>query len=324
MKKIILTSALLTASFATAHNGETHTEETPQMTMPMKIEMPAMDHSMHMKMAQPKTEAVPMLMNEKIKTNHLDVEHSVLMKTNQSFEMAIPNVDHSMHSNMENSINMEEKKDVDHATMNHSMHIKMDKKKEIDHSMHTDMDHSMKFFGKKTTSSQAYFEANMDMHTGMAIEFTNDPDLDFLRGMIPHHQGAIDMAQIQLEHGKDGSLKHVTGRIIRDQVREIAWMKQILANEVKKEEKTNIFATAEYKAQNKSMHAEMNIEFTGNADIDFVNGMIPHHEGAVEMAQTVIKYGNNPAAKRIAYDIISAQKSEIYWMKQWRKRVNKR
>ena len=132
------------------------------------------------------------------------------------------------------------------------------------------------------------------------------------------------MANIQLEHGKDGSLKHVTGRIIRDQEREIAWMKQILTQEKQKNKVTNTQATSEYKAENKTMHRAMNIEFTGQPDIDFVKGMIPHHEGAVKMAQTVIKYGDNPAAKAIAYDIINAQRAEIYWMKKWLRRVKQR
>lgn len=233
-------------------------------------------------------------------------------------------------------------KHMDHSTMDHSMHMPkttaeimpavdhsmhMDPKTEeetptMDHSMH--MDHSMKFKGTKTPSSEAYFKANMDMHTNMAIDFTHDPDIDFLRGMIPHHQGAIDMAKIQLKYGKDGALKHVTGRIIRDQEREIAWMKDILAHEETTTLVLNEMATKEAEEHNAVMHEKMNIKFSGNADIDFVKGMIPHHEGAVEMARTVLKYGNNPAAKRIAYDIMNAQQSEIQWMKRWLRRVNQR
>ena len=50
--------------------------------------------------------------------------------------------------------------------------------------------------------STAEFEAGaVRMHSGMAINYTGNADIDFARGMIPHHQGAIDMAQVQLRHG---------------------------------------------------------------------------------------------------------------------------
>ena len=47
----------------------------------------------------------------------------------------------------------------------------------------------------------------MKMHKDMAIAYTGDSDIDFVRGMIPHHQAAIDMARIQLEYGKDAEIR---------------------------------------------------------------------------------------------------------------------
>ena len=43
----------------------------------------------------------------------------------------------------------------------------------------------------------------MDMMQGMAVEYTGNADVDFRLKMIPHHQGAIDMAKVALEHGTD-------------------------------------------------------------------------------------------------------------------------
>src|ERR1041384_3867968 len=49
-----------------------------------------------------------------------------------------------------------------------------------------------------------------------------------------------------------------------------------------------------YHGVNMKMHGAMDIAFTGNADVDFVKGMIPHHAGAVDMAKTVLPFGNAP------------------------------
>ena len=68
---------------------------------------------------------------------------------------------------------------------------------------------------------------------------------------------------------------------------------------------------------NKKMHKDMTMEFTGDADVDFVRGMIPHHQGAIDMAEIELKYGKNPQTRKLAKDIIAAQKKEIAFMKSW-------
>jgi uncharacterized protein (DUF305 family) len=68
---------------------------------------------------------------------------------------------------------------------------------------------------------------------------------------------------------------------------------------------------------NTKMHGAMDIAFTGNADVDFVKGMIPHHQGAIDMAKTVLALGKDPAVRKLADEIIKAQESEIALMKEW-------
>ncbi len=65
------------------------------------------------------------------------------------------------------------------------------------------------------------------------------------------------------------------------------------------------------------IHAGMDIDYTGNADVDFVRGMIPHHMGAIDMANIVLKYGKDPEVKRMANDVIAMQTTEIKQMQAW-------
>jgi uncharacterized protein (DUF305 family) len=71
-------------------------------------------------------------------------------------------------------------------------------------------------------------EAMTRMHHAMMLSPSGDPDRDFAAMMIPHHQGAIDMARVQLQYGKDPRLRRLAQGIIVEQAQEIAVMQQIL------------------------------------------------------------------------------------------------
>ena len=90
--------------------------------------------------------------------------------------------------------------------------------------------------GMKMDSGNSKFSQDMDAgmkkmdHDMAAAAMTGDPDHDFAAMMIPHHQGAIDMAQVELKYGKDPTLRALCQRIIVAQKKEIALMNKWLAD----------------------------------------------------------------------------------------------
>jgi len=79
--------------------------------------------------------------------------------------------------------------------------------------------------GGADPATAAYLAAAERMHQDMTVELSGDPDVDFARGMIPHHQGAIDMARAVLEHGQDPEIRTLAAAIIGAQEKEIALLR---------------------------------------------------------------------------------------------------
>ncbi len=78
-----------------------------------------------------------------------------------------------------------------------------------------------------------------------------------------------------------------------------------------------------YEQVTAKMHENMAIDLTGDADVDFVQGMIPHHQGAIDMAKVVLQYGKDPEIRKLAEGVIAAQEGEIAFMKEWLKKHGK-
>ena len=76
-------------------------------------------------------------------------------------------------------------------------------------------------------------------------------------------------------------------------------------------------STLEFEKSNQKMHEGMMLSFTGDADVDFVTGMIPHHQGAIDMAKIELKYGKDPEIRKLAEEIVKAQEEEISLMNAW-------
>jgi uncharacterized protein (DUF305 family) len=96
------------------------------------------------------------------------------------------------------------------------------------HGSHAGHSSSASSTATTTTSTKKYQQINDNMHKSMDIKFTGDADKDFLAAMIPHHQGAVDMAEVVLQHGKNPKIRQLAQEIITMQKKEIAEMKQLL------------------------------------------------------------------------------------------------
>lgn len=83
-------------------------------------------------------------------------------------------------------------------------------------------------------STKDFKSADMKMMHDMVVPYTGNPDVDFRTKMIPHHQGAIDMAKVALAHAKDETTKTLAAQIIKDQEREIAEMREWLSKNAPK------------------------------------------------------------------------------------------
>ncbi len=151
-------------------------------------------------------------------------------------------------------------------------------------------------------------------------------DLRFIDSMIPHHQGALVMAQEALQKSKRPALIKLAQGIVTEQKKEIAQMQQWRKQWYPKVSATPVMwhaamndempMTAEHK---QSMMMNMSL---GKADAGFdrrfLDGMIPHHQGAVTMGQDLLQKSKRPQMKKLAQNIISSQQSEIDLMTKWR------
>ena len=169
-------------------------------------------------------------------------------------------------------------------------------------------------------STKAFSDAMAGMMKGMMAPASGKPDLDFVQGMIPHHQGAIDMAKVVLQYGKDPEIKKLAEGVVKAQEGEISGMNQWLS----KADKAALPASPDFAKANDqamaTMMKNMMVPYGGNADVDFVKGMIPHHQGAIDMAKVALQYAKDPVLLKLANDIVTAQEGEIGFMTNWLKK----
>jgi uncharacterized protein (DUF305 family) len=86
-------------------------------------------------------------------------------------------------------------------------------------------------------------------------------------------------------------------------------------------EAANMPASQAYRQAMDAMHGAMSsLEYSGDADIDFARGMIPHHQAAIDMAKAVLEHGKDPEIRKLAQAVVAAQEAEIKQLKEWLER----
>jgi uncharacterized protein (DUF305 family) len=152
-----------------------------------------------------------------------------------------------------------------------------------------------------------------------AIGF-NDDDVMFAQMMIPHHEQAIEMADIALDPlvGASDAVKKLATRIKSAQDPEITKMKAFLTTWKQRltgdssDHHSDMMSGMLSAEDIKKLSALRGVEF----DRAWMNGMIEHHEGAIEMAKDVLKDGKDSAVKALANLVATVQDSEILEMKK--------
>lgn len=182
----------------------------------------------------------------------------------------------------------------------------------------------------QNASTPSVDSVNHTEHGNMAMDLgTADTnyDLRFIDAMAMHHQSAVLMATEAQEKSKRPEIKQLANNIIKSQKQEIAQMQQWRQAWYPQASDQPVA----YGGANKSVvpmsakqHATMMMsEELGTPDaqfdLRFINAMIPHHEGALVMAQDALNKSKRPEIKQLAQNILKSQQAEIEQMRQWRK-----
>jgi uncharacterized protein (DUF305 family) len=144
-------------------------------------------------------------------------------------------------------------------------------------------------------------------------------DLQFLDTMIAHHQGAVEMAKVAEMKTQNAELKTFAAKIVADQAGEIGEMKRWREQWFAGRPSAVNMEMAGMADSMRGMDMTKMSQATGAAfDLEFVNQMLPHHEGALVMAREALAKADHAEIKTLANQIISSQEAEIKQMQNWK------
>ena len=178
-----------------------------------------------------------------------------------------------------------------------------------------DADDQTEVVDDTTTDDHADMSDDHDMaaddHADMTMELGDET---FLAAMIEHHEGAVDMAEIALDRAEQEELRQMAQEIIEAQEAEIdqmqAWLDEWFDG-----------GHGDHGISHEEMGMDMDMDEFREAepfDLAFIDEMIIHHEGAIDMARAILDTTERDELREMAEEIIEAQDVEIQQMREWR------
>ena len=176
--------------------------------------------------------------------------------------------------------------------------------------------------GQKNNGMEGMGHSKMDhgsggMASGMLMENGRYSDERFIDAMVPHHQGAVEMAEVALANAEHEEIEQLAENIVSTQKAEIKELKKI---------KQEQFGTSRVPMNMEPGQMEemgMTTDPRSLADEEpfdraFIGAMIPHHRSAIQMANVALERSDNPQIEKLAGQIVRAQEREISQMQTWR------
>ena len=167
---------------------------------------------------------------------------------------------------------------------------------------------------------------------------SSDDDVDgaFVTQMIPHHESAIEMAELAQEKGEHPQIIDLATNIVSSQSKEIDTLNEILGRlyggSMDSQDHGDLGMSESMMDMGMDMGMDMDmdmdmgmgmdmesLETAKSFDREFIDQMIPHHQGAIRMARFELREGKDQEAKSLAMEIVDAQAAEIEQMNAWRK-----
>jgi uncharacterized protein (DUF305 family) len=176
--------------------------------------------------------------------------------------------------------------------------------------------------GEKNTVMEGTEHSKMDsgsggMASGMLMENGRYSDERFIDAMVPHHRGAVEMAEVALENAEHGEVRRLSEDIVSAQEAEIEELKKIKQEEFGSSRVPTNVGPGQMEGMGMTADPQ-SLADEEPFDEAFMGAMISHHRSAIQMANVALERSDNPRIEKLAGEILQAQESELSQMQTWR------
>ena len=177
----------------------------------------------------------------------------------------------------------------------------------VNQSTSTNMQEAMGNGSAQAMPSGPFSQAEMQMHERMMAATGADASETWVRKMIEHHRGAVEMSQVLINGGGDPAFVQMARTDVEKQQREIGELERMLAGGIA----GGSGEANPYRPVEQSMHQQMMAATGANLSETWARKMIAHHQGAVDMSEVLIRQGGNPQVVAMARRTAEGQRRDI-------------